>query len=138
MVLKNLILAESVNISPGGGRDLIGITPEIAADGFPCRHPSIVAFAQIVGEKNERKDFKVEFVLVDEKYSEVCRTSPYDCPAKDSPLEPVSEEFTVNIVFTIDNISFPEAGVYQLLLIVDGRTLGSTRLRAFYNPRIRR
>ena len=121
MQIKYSFICEAANLS-GRSLNALGIFDTIQALKFPCRHPRFTYVANIEFERSEvaKHPFKLSFVGLDGK----------------DILPPLSGEINVNpnglrssLLLQMNNINFPEEGVYKFELTVDGQSICTDYLK---------
>ena len=95
--------------------NIIGIFDSVNTQGFPAVHPRFVIVANITPEESGKHVVNVSIASGLKKIFEV--NLPYDRPEK-----------RIQIIQNFVNFSFPEEGVYNVQVSIDGQILGSSDL----------
>ena len=100
-----LVVCDNVYQEPGGKTALVGLFSRIAARKFPVTHPRMAVFASVTGLRKGSKA-KLEIVHGEDDRVVVSLEGPF--PEKADPVSAVDMNFVLN------NVSFPEPGVYYI------------------------
>lgn len=100
-----LIVCDNIYQEPGGKTALVGLFSRIAARRFPATHPRMAVFASVTGIR-KGSTAKLDIVHGENDRVVVSAEGPFP---KDA--DPVS---VVDMSFILNNVVFPEAGVYYL------------------------
>ena len=100
-----LVVCDNIYHEPGGKTALVGLFNRIAAREFPVTHPRMAVFASVTGVRKGSKA-KLEIVHGEDDRVVVSLEGPF--PEKADPLTVVDMNFVLN------NVSFPEPGVYYI------------------------
>ena len=134
MVLKNFILAEKLRRTPDGKTELIGISQDAWAQQYPAKHQILTAYIQLVEEKDNRQDRKIQFEFVDDGYNVIRKMEPQTLLSSEWELDPLTNQFLIIIIIEIEDLIIPKEGLYKFLLVMDGRTIGSADFTARIPP----
>lgn len=100
-----LVVCDNIYQEQGGKTALVGLFSRIAAQKFPVRHPRMAVFASVTGLR-KGSTAKLEIVHAEDDQVIVSAEGPFPEDA-----DPVS---VVDMSFILNNVVFPEPGIYYL------------------------
>jgi len=115
-----MLIADTAIREEGTGKvSLIGIFEHINALGFPTRHPILSVYVKMTDAEGTY-DLTLELIRLDDatKIGE-----------GRGIVKAVDRMAVGEIVFRLDNLTFPAAGLYEFRLLANGRYLGSKSFR---------
>ena len=122
MNLLVLLTADYANITSDGKLNVMGIFRVINATNFPARHTSMHLVLKLGAELGEYGTERILTVkLMSPDGQEIFNLSgPMQIPRPEGGLKP-----EVNAIFELKDITFPEPGPYQFVVLVDKDVKGS-------------
>lgn len=115
MNVRIAVLADFASMSVGNKLNILGIFSNINADDVPYAHPNMKLITTLEFESTEAgtKDFAIE--LVNEDGREIF--------AINGQLQiegnPSGESLVVNNILDLNNVTFPEFGYYEFVVLLD-------------------
>jgi hypothetical protein len=121
-----MLLADYANVTNNGKMNVMGIFSQILAKSFPCKHHSMVLIAQVgldIGERAVPRP--IAFRLM---------------PPEGAPLVEITGELNfrqnedghiedANIIISLNDIVFPEAGDYEIRFYIHEETKHSLSIK---------
>ena len=110
-----LLLCDDVYTQERGGKQsLIGLFNRVVTRELPAKHPRMVVFASVT-DIRPNTIFKLDIVDAE--------TDRQLFMAKGPPPKETGPLTILDLVFTIDNLTFPEPGTYYVRLLADERVI---------------
>jgi hypothetical protein len=115
------LLADYANVSKEGKLNVMGIFDRLNATGFPTRHPEMHLVVKLRGELGEWGGSRqLTIRLIDQDGKEISSISrSFVVPEAKAGRPP-----EVNFIIGLRDMVFPEPGIYEFVLLVDGERKG--------------
>ena len=132
MRLDLLLVADAATVDASGKLNILGVFDHIAAAEFPARHERMCLVLRFTAAAGETGDHAVEVVIRDPMGDELARMTGT------IELGPFSGPDDVHIpqVLHMDGFVFPNPGVYDVQVEVDGQVEGGIQMRLSRAARI--
>jgi len=121
MKLIYALLCDSAFLSIDRKVNIIGVFETINAANFPVSHPKFVLVGSMVPSK---KDFKMAVEIVKEDGKSILNQAQ----EREVKLPDSADNKNFNFIVEIVNTVFPEMGVYNVNLLIDGKAVSSQKL----------
>lgn len=121
MKLVYALLCDSAFLSIDRKVNIIGVFETINASNFPVNHPKFVLVGSMVPSKKEFK-MAVEIGKTDGK------SILNQAQEREVKLPEGADNKNFNFIVEIVNTVFPEMGVYNVNLLIDGKVVSSQKL----------
>lgn len=116
MKVLMFIAADCSNISKEGKLNIMGIFHEINAFSFPARHPSmhlVLSLGAELGEYGSKRELVIK--MQSANGNELLNLQgPIEIPQAKEGKRP-----EVNAIFELNEVTFPEPGPYQFIVMID-------------------
>lgn len=116
MKVLMFIAADCSNISQDGKLNIMGIFHEINAFSFPARHPSmhvVLSLGAELGEYGSKRELVIKMRSANGNELLSLR-GPIEIPPAKEGKKP-----EVNAIFELKDVTFPEPGPYQFIVMID-------------------
>lgn len=122
MKLLTILASDYANITQDGKINVMGIFRSIYATTFPAKHLSMVLVVKLVAELGEFGDERQLIIkLLDSDGNELMRyETPVIVPKPSGGRRP-----EINAIIQINEIIFPQPGIYEFSVVVDKDVKGS-------------
>lgn len=131
MDLTFMLVSDYANTTGDGKLNVMGIFGSITAISFPTTHPEMYVIAQLAATAAEyNRAFKFELKLMDEDGQQIGNLIT-------DAVVPVPEngrQVRMNHVLRLVNITFPKAGEYEFVVLVDSDVKGTLSIEVNQAP----
>ncbi len=121
MKLIYALLCDSAFLSIDRKVNIIGVFETINASSFPVNHSKFVLVGSIIPSKNE---FKMAVEIAKAEGKSILNQAQ----EREVKLPESSETKNFNFIVEIVNTVFPEIGIYNVNLLIDGKVVSSQKL----------
>lgn len=129
MKLVYALLCDSAFLSIDRKVNIIGVFETINAASFPVNHPKFVLVGSMVPTK---KKFKMAVEIVKEAGKSIMNQAQ----EREVTLPEGADNKNFNFIVEIVNTVFPEMGVYNVNLLIDGKIVSSQKLTLAHQENI--
>ena len=122
MDLDTIMLADFANADADGKLNVMGVFNIIRSQGFPTRHAVmyvVTVLSASMAEVGLTK--KIGIKLMDEDAKMTLLDFSRDVTVEQRPS---GQRYRLNGVLRVNDIVFPQAGTYQISVLIDGQELG--------------
>jgi len=123
MDLDTVMLADFANADADGKLNVMGVFNIIRADGFPVRHAVMYVVTIVSASMAEVGSIKkIGIKLIDEDAKLTLLDFSRDVTVEQRPS---GKRYRLNGVLRVNDIVFPQAGTYQISVLIDGQERGT-------------
>jgi hypothetical protein len=113
------MMCDGVHIDPGSGKHtILGVFSNIQARKFPVNHPFMVWFLTITDCAVGEHKLKILFGMDDTQLK----------PLLERPFASQSPAHRLNLINEVQNLQFPRAGEYSIVIEIDDEPLLATSI----------
>ena len=128
MYLRYGLLADAVAPGAQNKKNIIGTFTTILSQNFPCKHTSLSLAFRIEGAHTELGKHHLELAFVDADFKEIGKPVAKDFNLQKEKLPIPGIPLAVELVMEVRGLPLPGPGVYEFVLKIDGRHIGSVPL----------